>query len=98
MNLLARVGVQGKERKLPLELSGGERQRVAISRALANEPKIILADEPTGNLDSVSSKEIMKILLELNGAGLTVVMVTHDMNLAALAGRNLKMKDGLLEC
>jgi len=98
MNLLARVGLQGKERKLPLELSGGERQRVAISRALANEPKIILADEPTGNLDSVSSKEIMKILLELNGAGLTVVMVTHDMNLAALAGRNLKMKDGLLEC
>ena len=95
--LLAKVGLKGKEKKTPLELSGGERQRVAIARALANSPKIILADEPTGNLDSASSREIMDMLLQLNAEGITVIMVTHDKELAARARRNLRMKDGRLE-
>ena len=95
--LLKRVGLQGKERKIPLELSGGERQRVAIARALANSPRIILADEPTGNLDSVSSREIMDTLFALNAENITIVMVTHDRELAARAGRNLRMRDGRLE-
>lgn len=95
--LLGRVGLHGKEKKIPLELSGGERQRVAIARALANSPKLILADEPTGNLDSASSKEIMQMLVDLNAEGITVIMVTHDKELAARAGRNLRMRDGRLE-
>ena len=95
--LLRRVGLHGKEKKIPLELSGGERQRVAIARALANSPKLILADEPTGNLDSASSKEIMQMLVDLNAEGITVIMVTHDKELAARAGRNLRMRDGRLE-
>jgi putative ABC transport system ATP-binding protein len=95
--LVAKVGLKGKEKKTPLELSGGERQRVAIARALVNFPKIILADEPTGNLDSVSSREIMDMLLQLNAEGITVIMVTHDRELAGRARRNLKMIDGRLE-
>ena len=95
--LLSKVGLKGKEKKTPLELSGGERQRVAIARALANSPRIILADEPTGNLDSSSSREIMDTLLRLNAEGITVIMVTHDKELAARVHRNLKMKDGRLE-
>ncbi|MDQ7772208.1 MAG: ABC transporter ATP-binding protein [Elusimicrobiales bacterium] len=95
--LLARVGLKGKERKTPLELSGGERQRVAIARALANSPKLLLADEPTGNLDSASSREIMDILFELGRGGMTVIMVTHDRELAARAGRDIRMRDGKIE-
>ncbi|HNW45545.1 MAG TPA: ABC transporter ATP-binding protein [Elusimicrobiales bacterium] len=97
LSLLRKVGLHGKEKKTPLELSGGERQRVAIARALANSPKIILADEPTGNLDSASSREIMGMLTGLNAEGITVIMVTHDKELAAMAGRNLRMRDGRLE-
>ena len=95
--LLKKVGLHGKEKKPPLELSGGERQRVAIARALSNSPKLILADEPTGNLDSVSSREIMDSLFALNAEGITVVMVTHDKELAARAGRNIRMRDGRIE-
>ncbi len=95
--LLRKVGLHGKEKKIPLELSGGERQRVAIARALANSPKLILADEPTGNLDSASSKEIMQLLVDLNAEGITVIMVTHDKELAARAGRNIRMRDGRIE-
>jgi putative ABC transport system ATP-binding protein len=95
--LLKRVGLHGKERKIPLELSGGERQRVAIARALANSPRLLLADEPTGNLDTASSREIMDILFGLNREGITVVMVTHDRELAAQAGRNIRMRDGRIE-
>ena len=96
-DLLHKVGLKGKERKIPLELSGGERQRVAIARALANSPKIILADEPTGNLDSVSSGEIVDTLFRLNGEGITVVMVTHDRELSRRVARNIRMRDGRIE-
>ena len=95
--LLKKVGLHGKEKKTPLELSGGERQRVAIARALSNSPKLILADEPTGNLDSISSREIMDSLFALNAEGITIVMVTHDKELASRAGRNIKMRDGRIE-
>jgi len=95
--LLAQVGLEGREKSTPLELSGGQKQRVAVARALANRPELILADEPTGNLDSTSSKEILDLLMRLNSGGMTLVMVTHDMNLAALAGRIYKMKDGRIE-
>jgi putative ABC transport system ATP-binding protein len=95
--LLKKVGLHGKEKKTPLELSGGERQRVAIARALANSPKIILADEPTGNLDSASSGEIMEMLSSLNAEGITIIMVTHDKELAARASRNIRIRDGRIE-
>ena len=96
-DLLHKVGLKGKEKKTPLELSGGERQRVSIARALANSPKIILADEPTGNLDSVSSGEIVDTLFKLNGEGITVVMVTHDRELSKRVARNIRMRDGRIE-
>ncbi|MDO8806276.1 MAG: ABC transporter ATP-binding protein [Elusimicrobiota bacterium] len=95
--LLHKVGLKGKERKTPLELSGGERQRVAIARALANSPKVILADEPTGNLDSVSSRDIVDMLFALNAEGMTVVLVTHDREISARAGRNIRLRDGRIE-
>ena len=95
--LLERVGLKGKETHSPLELSGGERQRVGMARALANNPKLLLADEPTGNLDSRTGIEVMELLKELNRGGLTIIMVTHDMNLAGKASRIIKMKDGAIE-
>ena len=95
--LLKRVGLAGKEKNTPLELSGGEKQRVAIARALANHPSIILADEPTGNLDSVSSAGIMDFLASLNADGMTIVVVTHDPNICKGARRAIKLKDGLIE-
>jgi ABC-type lipoprotein export system ATPase subunit len=93
--LLELVGIAGKEKNRPAELSGGERQRVAIARALANEPVIMLADEPTGRLDSVSGHRILDLLDDLRRErGLTVIMVTHDLNVASRADRIIRMLDG----
>ncbi len=95
MDALARVGLQGREHHSPAELSGGQQQRVAIARALASEPMVILADEPTGNLDTKRSVEIMELLVQLNrDAGLTIVMVTHEEDMAAFASRLVVFTDG----
>ncbi len=94
--LLARVGLQAKTGRTPLELSGGERQRVGIARALANRPALLLADEPTGNLDSKSSADVIEFLKELHAEGMTVILVTHDAGIGSAAGRVLRLKDGLL--
>src|SRR5215470_7921969 len=91
---LARVGLASRERHYPAELSGGQQQRVAIARALAGEPRLLLADEPTGNLDSQMARGVMDLLEELNREGSTIVMVTHDPQLAARAQRNVHVIDG----
>ena len=93
---LARVGLEGKERRLPYQLSGGEQGRVAVARAIANEPPLLLADEPTGNLDQATGLQVLALLQELNHAGQTVVMVTHDLQAAGLAGRQVQLLDGQL--
>src|SRR6476646_4105960 len=94
--VLASVGLEGREDHHPSQLSGGQQQRVAIARALINEPEVILADEPTGNLDSRTSVEIMGIFQQLNDRGITIVMVTHEQDIAAYARRNVVMRDGLV--
>jgi putative ABC transport system ATP-binding protein len=95
--LLEQVGLSSKEDNTPLELSGGERQRVGVARALANRPKLLLADEPTGNLDTATGLEVMDLLKRLNAGGLTVIMVTHDHGLAKAASRRIKILDGRVE-
>jgi putative ABC transport system ATP-binding protein len=92
--LLGLVGLKERAEHLPSQLSGGERQRVAIARALANDPSFILADEPTGNLDSKSGNEIMEIFKKLNEEGRTVVVVTHDVNIASHSKHIIQIKDG----
>jgi len=93
-NALEMVGLAARARHLPSQLSGGQQQRVAIARALAGEPKFLLADEPTGNLDSLMARQVMDMLEDINKNGMTIVMVTHDPDLARRAHRNIQIVDG----
>jgi putative ABC transport system ATP-binding protein len=95
-SVLVSVGLAGREDHHPSQLSGGQQQRVAIARALVNDPEVVLADEPTGNLDSRTSVEIMGIFQQLNQRGITIIMVTHEQDIAAYARRNVVMRDGLI--
>lgn len=93
---LEKVGLKGREKHLPTQLSGGQQQRVAIARALAGKPEIILADEPTGALDSKTSNELMEVLQNLNKEGQTIILITHDINVAKKAHRIVRIADGKL--
>lgn len=95
--ILEKVGLKGREKHMPSQLSGGQPQRVAIARALIGEPEIILADEPTGALDSKTGNEVMELLQELNREGQTIILITHDISIANRANRIVKMMDGKLE-
>ena len=96
LKLLERVNLRHKAKHTPLMLSGGERQRVGIARALSNKPALLLADEPTGNLDSKSSEDILALFKQLNAEGMTILLVTHDPNIGKAAERVIRVKDGVL--
>src|SRR4029077_11734882 len=96
LSALAHVGLKDRARHLPAQLSGGEQQRVCIARALINDPKIILADEPTGNLDAVNEEIVLRLLRELHQQGRTIVMVTHDPVVARLGDRRIELHHGRL--
>jgi putative ABC transport system ATP-binding protein len=96
MEALGRVGLAGRVQHRPGELSGGQQQRVAVARAVVSEPDLILADEPTGNLDSGSAADVMRLMGELHDSGRTLVLITHDAQVAAAAGRRVGIRDGLL--
>ncbi|AQM61414.1 ATP-binding cassette domain-containing protein [Clostridium baratii] len=93
---LKKVGLENRKNHLPTQLSGGQQQRVAIARAIVTDPEILLCDEPTGALDTKTSKEIMELIKELNKEGRTIVMITHDLNVASQAKRQIRIKDGTL--
>lgn len=97
MHVLARVGLDSKARNLPSQISGGQKQRVAIARALAGSPRLLLADEPTGNLDTRTSEEVMAFFSELHREGTTVVLVTHEQDIGAYAERVVRVRDGVIE-
>lgn len=97
LDYLERLGLREWAHHLPSELSGGQKQRVAIARALISNPKVILADEPTGALDSQTSLEVMEILKEVNESGISIIIVTHENDIAARTQRIIRLRDGLIE-
>ena len=96
INALCRVGLEERLTHYPSELSGGQQQRVAIARALVNDPEVILADEPTGNLDQASGSQVMELFRDLNNSGSTILLITHDPKLASQASRVVRIEDGRL--
>lgn len=97
MEYLDRVGLKDWWTHLPSELSGGQKQRIAIARSLISKPKVILADEPTGALDSVTSMEVMDLMQEINDEGITIIIVTHEQDISLRTQRSIKLKDGIIE-